>query len=79
MVEVASAELTEVVTGFGMKGVTAERVASDTCDEVEAYLSAGVPVGRYLADQLLLPLALAGSGAFRTLEPSARTQRRMSP
>lgn len=72
MIEAASAEVTEVVTSFGMKGVTAERVASDACDEVEAYLAAGVPVGTYLADQLLLPLALAG-GAFRTLAPSAHT------
>ncbi len=30
------------------------------------YLAAGVPVGEHLADQLLLPLALAGGGAFTT-------------
>jgi RNA 3'-terminal phosphate cyclase (ATP) len=29
--------------------------------------SAGVPIGLHLADQLLLPLALAGGGAFRTM------------
>ena len=73
LIELSSAEVTEVVTGFGMKGVSAERVASNACDEVEAYLEAGVPVGIHLADQLLVPIALAGGGAFRTLTPSAHT------
>ena len=43
--------------------------------EVREYLRAGVPVGPHLADQLLLPLALAGGGSFITLSPSphART------
>lgn len=73
LIELESNEVTEVVTGFGIKGVTAERVASDACDEVEAYLKAGVPVGSHLADQLLVPMALAGGGAFRTLTPSTHT------
>ena len=45
------------------------------------YLDAGVPVGEHLADQLLLPLALAGSGAFATLPLSlhAATQIELVP
>ena len=31
------------------------------------WLEADVPVGVYLADQLLLPLAIAGKGSFMTL------------
>jgi RNA 3'-terminal phosphate cyclase (ATP) len=73
MIEAASPEVTELVTGFGMKGVTAERVASDACDEIGAYLAAGVPVATHLADQLLLPMALAGGGVFRTTTPSSHT------
>ena len=73
MIEIASPEVAEVVTGFGMKGVTSEHVASTTCDEAEVYLNAGVPVGTHLADQVLLPMALAGGGVFRTLTPSAHT------
>jgi RNA 3'-terminal phosphate cyclase (ATP) len=65
---------TEVVTGFGIKGVSAEKVASDACDEAERYLQSDVPVGSHLADQLLIPMALAGGGSFRTLAPSAHTQ-----
>ncbi len=34
--------------------------------EARTYTASGVPVGRYLADQLLIPLALAGAGRFRT-------------
>lgn len=66
--------LTEMVTGFGIKGVSAETVASEACDEAERYLRADVPVGVHLADQLLIPMAMAGGGSFRTLAPSAHTQ-----
>jgi len=71
MIVVDSDEVTEIVTGFGLKNVTAEKVASDACDEAETYLSAGVPVGEHLADQLLIPMALAHGGEFRTLMPTA--------
>lgn len=66
--------MTEIVTGFGIKGVSAEKVAADACDEAERYLKSYVPVGSHLADQLLIPMALAGGGSFRTLSPSAHTQ-----
>jgi RNA 3'-terminal phosphate cyclase (ATP) len=69
-IEIACEHVTEIFTGFGELGVSAEKVAHDTVREVEAYLAAGVPVGHYLADQLLLPMALAGGGSFRTLAPS---------
>ena len=73
MIEIESETVTEVVTGFGEKGVSAEKVASDACDEAQAYIAAGVPVGIHLADQLLIPMALAGGGTFRTLKPSRHT------
>jgi len=64
--EIESGGVTEVFTGFGEKGTSAEAVAEKVAREARAYLAAGVPVGEHLADQLLLPMALAGSGAFRT-------------
>ena len=67
MVEIESEHVTEVFTGFGQVGVSAEAVAERAIQEVRVYLAAQVPVGAYLADQLLIPLALAGGGAFRTL------------
>jgi RNA 3'-terminal phosphate cyclase (ATP) len=67
VVEIRSQQVTEVFTGFGRIGVPAERVATGVVREVKRYLDSEVPVGEHLADQLLLPLALAGSGSFRTL------------
>lgn len=66
LVEIESEEVTEVVSGIGRRGVPAEAVAEAVAREAQAYLDAGVPVGSHLADQLLLPLALAGGGSFVT-------------
>jgi RNA 3'-terminal phosphate cyclase (ATP) len=73
MVVVESAFITEVMTGFGQRGVRAERVASELADEARRYIASGVPVGQHLADQILVPLALAGGGCFLTLRPSLHT------
>ena len=73
MIVIEGEVVTEVITGFGMKGVTAEKVASDACDEAESYLRSDIPVGIHLADQLLIPMALAGGGSFRTLTPTSHT------
>jgi RNA 3'-terminal phosphate cyclase (ATP) len=73
MIELQSEAATELFTGFGERGVAAEQVAARAVDEAQAYLKADVPVGEHLADQLLLPIALAGGGAFRTVAPSSHT------
>ncbi len=70
MVEIESQNVTEVFTGFGQKGLPAEKVAARVVREAKRYLKAGVPVGEHLADQLLVPTALAG-GRYRTLGPSS--------
>ena len=66
-VEIETPQLTEVFTGFGERGIRAERVAERLVHDVRRYLAAEVPIGEYLADQLLLPLAMAGGGEFVTL------------
>jgi RNA 3'-terminal phosphate cyclase (ATP) len=66
--------VTELVTGFGQRGVPAEKVAHNACDELQSYLQHGAPVGEHLADQILLPLALAGGGAFETGPMSLHTK-----
>jgi RNA 3'-terminal phosphate cyclase len=63
-VEIESEHVTEFFTGFGEKRVSAEEVANRLEKEVRAYLASEAPVGEYLADQLLIPLALAGGGSF---------------
>jgi RNA 3'-terminal phosphate cyclase (ATP) len=67
MVELTSDQNTEMVTAFGRRSVSAEAVAASAVAETRALLSGGVSVGPHLADQLLLPMALAGGGAMRTL------------
>jgi RNA 3'-terminal phosphate cyclase (ATP) len=62
--------VTEVFTGFGARGVSAETVAKTACDEALDYIASNAAVGSHLADQLLLPLALAGSGRFTMPAPT---------
>jgi len=70
-VEVSCAEVTEGFCGFGELGVRAEVVAGRLAKDVRRYLDTAAPVGEHLADQLLLPLALAGGGSFVTLPLSS--------
>jgi len=74
IVEIESENVTEVFTAFGERGVRAETVAEIVALETLEYLDAGVPVGAHLADQLLLPFALAGGGSYRTLPPTLHTR-----
>lgn len=64
LVELASTNVTEVFCGFGRIGASAESVASEATDAIRSYLVSGAVAGEHLADQLLLPFALAGGGAF---------------
>ncbi len=55
----AHAQVTEVLTSFGEKGVPAEQVAATLAAEVKAYQASEGALGEHLADQWMLPLALA--------------------
>jgi RNA 3'-terminal phosphate cyclase (ATP) len=66
--------VTEVFVAFGERRLSAEKVAHNVCSEVHDYLATDAPVGAHLADQLLIPLALAGEGVFRTTAPTGHTQ-----
>jgi RNA 3'-terminal phosphate cyclase (ATP) len=65
---------TEIVSECGAKGVPAETVAERACDAFARWDAAGVPVDEHLADQLLIPLALAGKGGFTTMAPTEHTR-----
>ena len=67
-------QVSEVVTAFGEKGLRAERVGKKAATAVRTYVDADVPVGAHLADQLLLPMALAGGGRYRTLPLSQHAE-----
>jgi RNA 3'-terminal phosphate cyclase (ATP) len=58
--------ITEVFCAFGEKTVRSEVVAKRVVDEARRYVASGAAVGEHLADQLMLPMALAGGGSFTT-------------
>lgn len=64
--EISYTHLTERVSAFGAYGKTSKRVAHEVAKMMQGYLDSGAVVGRHLADQILLPLALAGAGKFHT-------------
>jgi RNA 3'-terminal phosphate cyclase (ATP) len=74
LLEAQFENVTELVAGFGERGLPAEKVAESAGNEMLSYLEADAPIGEYLADQLLLPLALARGGTFRTLPLSSHTR-----
>lgn len=58
---------TEVFTAFGEKALRAEKVADAAGSSARLYAASTAVLGKHSADQILLPLALAGSGEFSTL------------
>lgn len=67
--EAAFANSSELSSACGEIGVTADRVGSRVGKSMKNFLSSGAAVGRHLADQLLLPMALSGGGSFTTMIP----------
>jgi len=70
LLELETEHVTAIFASFGERGRSAEQVAREATEAASAWLSADVPVDEHLADQLLLPMALAGGGSFRTTRPS---------
>ena len=66
MVVLEYPELTELFSACGERGLAGEAVADRAAREARLFRDSGAAVGEYLADQLLLPLALAGQGSFTT-------------
>ncbi len=74
LAEIESTHVTELFSAFGRRGVPAEKVGRQAADQVNAYLLSAAPVGPYLADQLLIPSAMAGRGIYRTGPPTRHTR-----
>lgn len=70
LIEAECEHVNGVFSSFGERGRLAEKVAQEVAEMAETWLDAGVPVDEHLADQLLIPMALAGGGSFRTTQPS---------
>ncbi|MBF3162055.1 RNA 3'-terminal phosphate cyclase, partial [Pseudomonas aeruginosa] len=63
-----------IFCAFGQAGVSAERVAEQVATQAIGWMESGCAADEHLADQLLLPMALAGAGSFTTPRLSAHLQ-----
>jgi RNA 3'-terminal phosphate cyclase (ATP) len=70
MLRICSDDRTTVFTAFGQKGKPSKKVIAEVAAETRHYLSSGAAVNHYLADQLLIYMALTRSGSFTTNEVS---------
>lgn len=73
LLEVVREDVTEIASVVGVRSLPAEEVAAIGATAINEYLSSGAPVGACLADQLVIPFALAGGGSFRTSTLSEHT------
>jgi RNA 3'-terminal phosphate cyclase (ATP) len=78
MIEMGSAEITEVFSAFGQLGVSAEAVAAEAAKDAREYLASRAVAGEHLTDQLLLPLALAGAGSFTAVKINRHARTNMA-
>ncbi len=62
-------QVSEITTDFGKLGRRAESVARSATKGMQNYLGSQAVIGKHLADQLLIPMALAGGGSFLTMTP----------
>lgn len=74
LLEAAFEHGNEIVSGFGKLGVPAHTVGEKAAKRMGGYIGSGAYAGPYLADQLLLPFALAGGGSFTTVKPSLHSR-----
>ena len=74
LMEAEFENVTEIMSGFGKLGVPAERLAKTAAKRMAGYLASQAFAGPYLQDQLLLPFAMAGRGAFTTVKLSEHTR-----
>lgn len=70
---IASETHTSVFEVVGEMGVSAERVAKRCAGRVKKFIRARAAIEEQLADQLLVPMVLAGGGSFTTTKPTLHT------
>jgi RNA 3'-terminal phosphate cyclase (ATP) len=70
MVRLCSSDRTTVLTAYGMRGKPSEEVIEEVVNFTEDFLSSGAAVDRFLADQLLMYMAISKAGSYTTNELS---------
>lgn len=77
LLEMSYEGITEVFTGFAKQGLSSEEVTADAARQAKRYMTSKAAICEFLADQLLIPMALAGSGRFTTTKISAHAKANM--
>jgi len=66
MTEIIADDHTTIFTAFGQRGKHSSKVIKELVEITQPFLNSPAGVDRYLADQLLLYMALSGAGRFTT-------------
>lgn len=66
LIEARHDNCVELICEAGQLGVKAERVARAATNAMRRYIASSAPVGEHLADQLMLPAAIAASKGHRS-------------
>jgi len=77
MIRLSSPSRTTVFTAFGMKGKPSEQVVNEVVRLAKDFLASGAAIDRFLADQLLIYMAIAQAGCYTTNELSSHLQTNM--
>lgn len=66
MIKIAAGSHTTVLTSFGRKGKPSEEVIAEVVGAARGFLGSGAAVDHFLADQLVIYMAISRSGSFTT-------------
>ncbi len=70
MIRLLAGGRTTVFTAFGEKGKPSQKVAGEVVNLAREFVNSGAAVDRFLADQLLIYMAVSNAGAFTTSDLS---------
>ncbi len=71
MLRLSGSDKTTVFTAFGMRGKPSQKVVGNVVGLAKNFLAGGAAIDRFLADQLLIYLAISKKGCFTTNELSS--------
>ena len=74
LAELEYGNLTEIFSVCGSFGISRKSVAKQAAGQVKQYLKHDWVVGQFLADQLMLPLALGAGGNYLTGRPTKHSE-----
>ena len=71
MIRLLGRNRTEVFTAFGMRGKPSQKVVGEVVSLAKDFFSSGAAIDRFLADQLLIYMAISKGGCYTTNELSS--------